>query len=74
MKFQNPSFEDTYNPGHTILAPFNNLADVLIPQVKRYLISTIINLVYELPHELPNDLRIKKLNFDNSCQKTRKIR
>ena len=54
MKFQNPSFEGTYNPGHTILAPFNNLGDVLIPQVKRYLISTITNLVYELPHELPN--------------------
>ena len=26
-------------------------------QVKRNLISIIANLVYELPHELPNDLR-----------------
>ena len=28
------------------------------PQVKRYLMSTITNLVHELPHELPNDLRL----------------
>ena len=31
------------------------------PQVKRNLISTISNLVYELPHELPNDLRPRNL-------------
>ena len=31
------------------------------PQVKRYLISTITNLVQVLPHELPNDLRLTKL-------------
>ena len=67
------------------------------PQVKRYLISSITNLIHELPHELPNDLRIlrnqkilekyqlrvetqpsaqssfQKLNFDNSCEKTRKL-
>ena len=51
----------TYNPGHNILAPFNNLADVLIPQVKRYLISNITTLVHELPQELPNDLRLRIL-------------
>ena len=28
------------------------------PQVKRDLITRIINFVYELPHELPNDLRL----------------
>ena len=70
------------------------------PQVKQYLISSITNLVHELPHKLPNDLRLRilgnqeilekcqmwvqtqpnsqssfqKLNVDNSCQKTRKIR
>ena len=27
-------------------------------QVKRYLMSSITNLVHELPHELPNDLRL----------------
>ena len=31
------------------------------PQVKRYLISSITNLVHGLPHELPNNLRLMKL-------------
>ena len=31
------------------------------PQVKRNLISSIANLVYELFHELPNDLRLRFL-------------
>ena len=31
------------------------------PQVKRCLISSITNLVHELPYELPNDLRIRRL-------------
>ena len=70
------------------------------PQVKQYLISNITNLVHELPHELPNYLRLRilgnqetleicqmwaqtqpnaqssfqKLNVDNSCQRTCKIR
>ena len=29
------------------------------PQVKGNLISSIANLVYELPHELPNDLKLR---------------
>ena len=35
------------------------------PQVKRNVISSIGNLVYELPHELPNDVRLenKKILF-----------
>ena len=31
------------------------------PQVKRYLISSITNLVHELPHEFPNDFRLRIL-------------
>ena len=31
------------------------------PQVKWYLLSSTRNIVYELPHELPNDLRLKKI-------------
>ena len=30
-------------------------------QIKRYLISSITNLVHELPHEWPNDLRLRIL-------------
>ena len=70
------------------------------PQINEYLISSITNLVQELPHKLPNNLRLRilgnqkilekcqvwvemqpsaqssfhELNFDNSCQKTHKIR
>ena len=31
------------------------------PHVKQFLIVSTINLVYELPHELPNDLRLRIL-------------
>ena len=31
------------------------------PQVKRYLICSITNLVHELSHELPNDFRLRIL-------------
>ena len=31
------------------------------PQVKRNFIYSIANVVYELPHEFPNDLRLRKL-------------
>ena len=89
----------------TILAIiFKHFSIILLrsesPQVKRYLISSRRNLVQELPHQLPNDWRLRivrneeilencqilvetqpsakssfqKLNVDNSCQKTRKIR
>ena len=30
-----------------------------LPQVKRYLISSTANLVHELPHGFPNDLRLR---------------
>ena len=92
--------KNNYNPRHNILTLFDISLRSKSPQVKRYLISNIRNLVQELPHELPNDLRLRvvrneeilenyqilvetqpsvqspfqKLNVDNSCQKTRKIR
>ena len=33
----------------------------LSPQVKRWVIMTYKHGIYELPHELPNDLRLRKL-------------
>ena len=33
----------------------------LSPQVKRWTIITHKDDIYELPHELPNDLRLRKL-------------
>ena len=44
------------------------------PQVKRNLISSIANLVYELPHELPNDLRLRKSQEIRKYQKNIKFR
>ena len=36
----------------------------LSPQVKRYAIITYKHGIYELPHELPNDLRLMILFTD----------
>ena len=38
------------------------------PQVKRYLISNITNLVHELPHELPNYLRLRILGNQETLE------
>ena len=35
----------------------------LSPQVKRCAIITYKHGIYELPHELPNDLRLRKLDL-----------
>ena len=40
------------------------------PQVKRYLISSITNLVHELPYELPNDLRLRILGNQEILEKS----
>ena len=37
----------------------------LSPQVKRCAIITYKRKIYELPHELPNDVRLRKLG--NKC-------
>ena len=34
---------------------------LLLPQVKRWVIITYKNDMYELPHKLPNDLRLRIL-------------
>ena len=47
------------NLGHDILELYNVLAQ--IRSTKRNAISIIANLVYELPHKLPNDLRLRVL-------------
>ena len=52
-----------FNHGHTILELCNVLVQTRVnrKQVKRNLISSIANLVYELPRELLNDLRNKEI-------------
>ena len=42
----------------------------LSPQVKRWVIITYKHGIYELPHELPNDLRLRVLE---KLRKTNKV-
>ena len=41
-----------------------------LPQVKRNVISGIANVVYELPHELPNDVRLTILGNKEILEKS----
>ena len=45
----------------------------LSPQVKRYAIITYKHGIYELPHELPNDLRLRKLGNIRKVSKPQKM-
>ena len=45
----------------------------LSPQVKRCAIITYKHSIYELPHELPNDLRLRKLGNIRKLSKLHRI-
>ena len=45
----------------------------LSPQVKRCVIITYKHGIYELPHELPNDLRLSKLGNISNILKIHRI-
>ena len=45
----------------------------LPPQVKRLAIITYKSGIYELPHELPNDLRLRKLRNIRKVPKLRRM-
>ena len=51
----------TCNLNHNILVLYSVLVQVRFVTSKTTLISSITNLVYELPRELPNDLNLRKL-------------
>ena len=48
----------SYYHFHNILILFDVLPNFLSPQVKRYAVITYKHDIYELPHELRNDLRL----------------
>ena len=50
-----------YNDGHNILRLYDTLPNFLSPQVKRSVIISNKDGIYELPHQLPNNLRLKIL-------------
>ena len=54
-------FINNYNLGHNILELYNVLVEIRLTKVNRNVVSIIADLVYELPHQLPNDLRFKIL-------------
>ena len=56
--FGNLDFD--YNDGHNILKIFDTIPIFFPPQVKRSVIVSSKHGVYELPQELPNDLRLIK--------------
>ena len=51
----------TYNQFHNILRLSMFYQIFLSPQVKRWMIITYKHGIYKLPHELPNDLRVRNL-------------
>ena len=54
-------FSRNHNQFHNILRLMIFLQIFLSPQVKRCMIITYKHGIYELPHKLPNDLRLRKL-------------
>ena len=48
-----------HNPFHNILRLLDILPNFLSPQVKRWVIITSKHVIYKLPHELPNNLRLR---------------
>ena len=51
-----------YNHVHNILRPFLMVEEIFLsPEVKRRVIITNKYGMYELPHELPNNLRLRIL-------------
>ena len=53
-------FINNYNLGHNILELYV-LVEIRLTKVNRNVVSSIADLVYELPHQLPNDLRFRIL-------------
>ena len=51
----------TYNQFHNILRLFDVLPNFPFTQVKRWMIITYKHGIYKVPHELPNDLRVRNL-------------
>ena len=46
----------------------------LLPQVKQWVIITYKHCTYDLPHELPNELRLRKLGSIRKVSKALRMR
>ena len=58
-KFSKPHLSNgvSHNYFHNILRLFDVLANFPLTTIKRYAIFTYNHCIYELPHQLPNDLK-----------------
>ena len=63
-----------YNQFHNILNLFNVYQIFFSPQVKQWAIITYKHGIYELPHELPNDLRLRILGNIRKVSKLHRMR
>ena len=56
------SYETTATISFIIFWEFSMFYQIFLsPQVKRWVIITYKHGIYELPHELPNDIRLLKI-------------
>ena len=60
-KIVNTKIVNSYNHGHDILRLFDTLPNFFSPRVKGSMHISNKHGIYELPHELPNDLRLRIL-------------
>ena len=62
-----------YNDGHNILRICDTIPSFFSPQVTGNVIISNKHCIYELPHELPNDLRLKILGNYERLGKSQNI-
>ena len=62
-----------YNHLHNILRLFDVLRNFPSPQVKRWAIITYKHGIYELPHQLSNDLRLNEISKLENIRKMSKL-
>ena len=63
----------SHNHFHNILRLLMFYQVLLSPQVKRWAIITYKHGIYELPHKLPNDFRLRKVGFMTTVSKLHRM-
>ena len=63
----------THNHGHNILRLFDTLRNFVFTTCEKSVIITNEHGTYEFPHELPNDLRLRKLGKIRTISKRHRI-
>ena len=63
----------THNHGHNILRLFDTLRNFVFTTCEKSVIITNEHGTYEFPHELPNDLRLRKLGKIRTISKLHRI-